>query len=407
MNNRSSTWLLLMLLLSGCGSSSRPGRGPANVDTLANGTIVVHNRKPQWDSASAWRLTEQLRIGSTKGEGPDVFGDVADVYLTPNGHVWVLDRQAHVIQIFDARAHHIRTLGRPGGGPGEFKDAIALAPDGHGHVWVVDPGNARYSVFDTAGAYVTSHLRRFDSYSLPWPGGFTQDGQFYDYVFTMQPGGKNRRALPRMLFSGDSITAPDSVFIPEPSEQPQYFEVVHQSRNSRSISRAAVPFAPGFRWTLDPRGGLWIGYSSAYRIQQLSPQGDTVRTVELQYTPVRVTAHERDTAMAQLRWIEKQGGKLDASRIPSTKPAFRGFFVTRDGFLWVRTHLPGDGDPALHTPTNYDVFDPAGVYLGRIALDLDDYPVPRVIGNAVVGVRRDELDVPFVVVYRLERPVHD
>lgn len=73
-------------------------------------------RKPAtgvWDSATAWRVVEELRLGT-----------------------------------------------REGAGPGELKDAIGMDWDGRGHLRVADPGNGRYSVFDTAGELVTTHRRR-------------------------------------------------------------------------------------------------------------------------------------------------------------------------------------------------------------------------------------------------------
>lgn len=50
----------------------------------------------------------------------------------------------------------------------------------------------------------------------------------------------------------------------------------------------------------------------------------------------------------------------------------------------------------------HPVGHPEGRYLGRVELDLDVHPTPRVDGGRIVGVRRDELEVPFVIVYRLE-----
>lgn len=56
-----------------------------------------------------------------------------------------------------------------------------------------------------------------------------------------------------------------------------------------------------------------------------------------------------------------------------------------------------------------DVFDPAGRYLGRMALPfaLTAWPRPLFRTGWVYGVVRDERDVPFVVSARIRRPGGD
>lgn len=46
--------------------------------------------------------------------------------------------------------------------------------------------------------------------------------------------------------------------------------------------------------------------------------------------------------------------------------------------------------------------DPRGRYLGRVAMEIDRIPSPEVVGDRALGVVRDDLDVVYVVVYRLE-----
>ncbi len=84
------------------------------------------------------------------------------------------------------------------------------------------------------------------------------------------------------------------------------------------------------------RGGdLWFGISEDYRIVDRRLRGDTVRIIEKQWTPQHVTGAERDPALKHYDSFVKQGGKLDASKVPSSKPAFRRFTVDDQGALWV------------------------------------------------------------------------
>ena len=50
----------------------------------------------------------------------------------------------------------------------------------------------------------------------------------------------------------------------------------------------------------------------------------------------------------------------------------------------------------------FDVFDPEGRYLGPLHVEIGTRPPPRIIGDQLVGVVRDELGVPYVVLHRME-----
>ena len=54
-------------------------------------------------------------------------------------------------------------------------------------------------------------------------------------------------------------------------------------------------------------------------------------------------------------------------------------------------------------PTRLDVFDVDGSYLGRLSAPrgFGMYPRPAITGDRIWGVVRDELEVPYLVRYRI------
>jgi hypothetical protein len=96
---------------------------------------------------------------------------------------------------------------------------------------------------------------------------------------------------------------------------------------------------------------------------------------------------------------------IDASRIPSTKPPFDGFFTDDRGYLWVVSFVV---DPASDLPIpllrSFDVFDERGYYLGKVQSPTDLYPMmmPRIVGSQMYGVAVDEYGVPSVVRLHIE-----
>jgi hypothetical protein len=388
--------LPLLGLLACSGTEARP-TWAGTIDTLPSGTIVVTNPAVGvWDSATTWRVAEEVRIGTFDEAGPDLFGDVTAVEIDREGRIYVLEGQSQELRVFDRAGRHVRTIGRKGGGPGEFSQAIGMAWSPAGALWVVDPQNNRISVIDTAGTFVTSHPAIGGWVYSPWPGGFDTAGNFYTYVPDV---GSADFALFIVRYD-TAMNALDTLRPPRYTGPQNWFEVVRDEGRSRM--RTGVPFAPGFAWRLTAAGDFWGAFTGPYELFRVTGHGDTLLRVTKAFTPVPVTGEDIDSAVAGLAWFTRQGGKVDRSRIPGVKPALEGMFVAQEGHLWVAATPRNRADQGYV----FDIFDPAGRYLGplRLPFRLSRYPLPVIRGGLLVGVTRDELEVPFVVRARIEQP---
>lgn len=343
--------------------------------------------------APTWQLVEERRIGSVDGAGPGTFSEITDLELDPLGRIYVLDRQAQEIRVFEPSGTHVRTIGRPGGGPGEFRLAYGIALDSTGHLWVVDARAGRYSVFDTNGTFVTSHRRETTCYGWLWPGRMLPDGSVLDYTCVLGELPENSEPV---FVRWDSVTRyRDTLPIPPSRIEPRSYDFRDANRTGVMM---AVPFAPGRRALADPRGHLWVGDSDEYRIYEVGPGGDTLRVIEGTAPPVPVTAAERDSALAPVR--EQAGNRpVDPGLVPQTKPVFQGFATDDAGRLWVRRPLPHG-----ELGTVFDVFDTDGRLRAtvRAPFSLHRYPPPVIRDGRLYGVVRDEFDVPYVILARLE-----
>lgn len=380
------------LLLSACAEGRGDVEWSGTVDTLAGGAVHVRNpAEPIWRADEAWRLEEELRIGSATEEGPALFGQVADVLVDPLGRIYVLESQSNEIRVFDGSGRHVRTFAREGQGPGELNQPSAMAWDGEGMLWVVDPRNARFSAFDTAGEYREERTKKTPGQIYPWPGRIGEDGDVIDVAFA-RVDDEFRRTLIRY----DSLNQPVDTFFPPAYDAPQ-FEI----RTETAFMASSVPFAERLVWRLHPDGTLWFSITDAYRLYEQTLDGDTLRIVEKPFEPLPVGSEELDEAIERLDWFTEQGGRLDRSRIPDRKPALEGFFFDDRDNVWVRPVT----EEALEDRV-FDVFDPEGRWLGRVEspVALSSSPAPRFHGDVVYGVTRDELDVPYVVRLRIVRP---
>ncbi|HEX7242209.1 MAG TPA: hypothetical protein VF263_18125 [Longimicrobiaceae bacterium] len=379
-----------VLLLAACGRDGARGSGTVRFDTTGTTVTVSNPERGSWTDATAWKATEEHRIGKMDGGGPEQLAAPVALEVDRLGRLYVLDAQASEVRVFGADGRHVRSFGRSGGGPGELRQPIGMLLDPAGHLWVVDPGNARYSVFDTTGALRAVHRRDQGFSMLPWPGAFDREGRLYDAInvargpklepallrFDPRTGRGDTLALP--VFRGDEFTA---------------------ATRGGSVS-AGVPYSPTLVWTLGSRGDMWSGVSDRYRIRHHRLGGDTLRVVEREAAPVPVSAAERDSLPVRLKWFTDQGGKLDLSRVPDAKPPFVSIHPDDEGNLWVRPSAP-----AGERSTPLDVFDPEGVYLGRVVLPaFIPEGMPMVVrGGAIHALVLGEGDVPQIVKFRVRK----
>ncbi len=396
-----SAAILSLLLALGSSTACSPAESNAatmwsgTMDTLVGGAVSVSNPiDGVWDSRTAWRVVEEVRIGTLEGDGPDMFGSIGSMEVDENGNIYVYERQALELRVFGPNGEHVRTVGREGGGPGEFKQVIGMDWAADGTLWIVDPGNNRISVFDTAGTYVTSH-RTIGNYIIsPWPGGFDTTGAFYNYGIDTEADAEEQLVMVRY---DDNMEPADTFQVPRYDAGDAYFDL----RTKNSFWRMSIPFMPGMQWQLSRTGDIWFGVTGDYRLFKTNLTGDTLRVVSREYQPVAVTEADIEQSLERFDDFLREGGKVDRSRIPGVKPAFRTLFLDDANRLWVMPMTSNDNEGRL-----LDVFDSEGRYLGRVELPfvMERYPTPLFRNGRIYAVTRDDLDVPYVVSAMIEMP---
>jgi hypothetical protein len=348
-----------------------------------------------WDSATAWHVVEELRIGTAAGGAQEEFHIIWDIAVDAGGRVYVLDNSKQ-IRVFDENGAYIRSMSRLGHGPGELWGPIGMGWDNDANIWVADPGNSRWTVFDTAGGYLYDHHRPILGATPPaWPGGFQADGYLYDVSVQILDASCHTRGV--LIRYDAELTPVDS--IPLPIHHERY---IHRTSEGGAFT-AMVPFAAFTIWRLDPRGFLWYGLNDSYRIFQRRMDGQLVRLIDLPVDRIPVSYAEKRSALEtpefqSMRWY---GAQLPVSRIPDYRPVFQDLWVDDEGYLWVW--------PTVDTCDSgrvLDVFDPAGVYLGRATLEFRLAPNfgsgnthRRVIvrGRKMYATILDSLDVEHVI----------
>jgi hypothetical protein len=365
------------------------------------GIRIVDNERPAWDANRGWELDSSPEIDV----GPaDLLSRVGSMYRLEDGRIIVAHTSVPEIVLYSREGSLLRRFGKRGRGPGEFTDISRMLRAPHGDsILVHDLNQNRITVFDSEGNFIRTAIAVAEG-----PRYFIDD-----------------------IFKDGSLLLSSTV--------PPDLEARGMVRPQRTLFRRApdgtdtelarIPSTPTFYQEL-PDGRVdfrspFFAHSSHYVIWRNRLAWAATDTFQIHVheldgrltTIIRKPQPSRPITEADVQpLIEQRASSLPDESLRAavrrslaemprgTFPAFGAaeglgpsFQVDDDGYLWVAAYaLPG----ASHNDRL--VFDPAGAWLGTVALP--PRFAPRHIGrDFILGRWRDSLDVEHVRLYRLRR----
>lgn len=300
--------LLLFLVFSGCAESERQGH-------LGEWTVKTNELT----------LRQDLQVSETENF---IFGSIADLDVTTDGHIVVLDGDAKHLKVLERDGTLIDTLGRPGNGPGEFRGPRTVDVARGDSIYVYDTRQNRLSVYTPppsvtldrsvllsgSGGNLTKARvvgDRLAGYVTP---GYTRkEGLYRPEPATWRVIGEGGRA-------GDTLTSVQR-------------KKVATSFDGPGVVIAYLPFGRITHVAPGPDGRLYHGHTDELRVDATSMAGRTRTIADVPVPSIPVTGAERDSALAE---IPSRIRPPIASAFPEMKPAFTDLFVADDGRLWIR-----------------------------------------------------------------------
>lgn len=356
---------------------------------------------------------------------PEIIGDVNSLAVGGDGQVWVWDGSSPALWLISAEGTLMRRVGRRGSGPGEYQSAngIAVARDGALVMW--DDGNGRLTFFSQEGAYRTSASLAFaDCCELPvtidtldriWlttrPRMIRGDGSAVDPVAMI----RNEIGYLRYDASGILI---DTIMAPTLPGRDATLSALQVTSDDFRGAIVQVPYATYPRQAVSPLGHVVAAMARPYAVHT-EANGQRLR-VTREFKAPTVAEEERVQLRANIEFFmrrERQDFRWNGPDIPHQKPPIAGIAVGLDGRIWVQVNVPSEAfEPEPLTGSSrdraplvrfrprekqWDVFEPDGRYLGRIAAPRAvDVHVTR--GNYAWGVMRDANDVAEIVRFRID-----
>lgn len=373
--------LAAALALAACGGAGGDGQDPASDEVPVRSAAV------------------DLRIGAMEGAGADVFGRIGGIALDEAGRLFVLDNQASEVRVFDESGRHDFSFGRPGAGPGELASpcCIAFGPDGR--LWVRDNGNGRYVAFAVDGREatpVTTVRMRHGDVNRWTPTTFDEDGRVID--IGMRPDPATGQAVPTRFHT--AADDGDGFELPLPSA-PEGAIPMHtvEVRIGESMGRRFFhpPYGPRHLFAHGPGGRFAEAISSDYQVRWYAADGEVLRTIERPGARgPALTPQQRARADSTISADERRFSTSMPFGVPDRAQPLADLRFDEAGRLWVQlTVQPGE-------PRRAHVYDESGRHVETVEWPAGvDLFVGAVRSDMLVGVTRDDLDVPYVTRLRL------
>lgn len=385
---------LILPLLGGCGDGSSAS-GPQRTDSA--GVELVVNVAP--DRPLSWEFEEVLRLGGAD-DGPEAFFQVYDrsVAVAPQGTIYVMDQGNHRLRAFDDRGRPLWSAGREGQGPGEFRvpTGVAANPDGTVSVW--DVGKRSVIDYGSDGTFLRERPVEGTGFFGSESARPREGAEVVAWREQLPEEGLERRIL-RWVEGADTLAL-------QHHEAPLYGLVRVDACGTPLAMRLGPFFAPGFHWAArgDRVASAW-GWPD-YRID-IHHGGRLVRSVRRSgdLTQVDEEAVRAENPEGFRVSFGAEPCELDLDELMEKRgwadviPAVSDVALSPSGELWVEREVAGQDAPV-------DVFDVTGAYVGTLPPGTP-FPAAFLPDGRVVSVEENELDVPFVVVYRVVRPAGD
>jgi len=400
-------------MLSGCtgGGADASGGGWDGTVRDSSGVVIVENTdNGVWASADAWTVTEELRIGTTAGDPEYQFGQISGVAALADGRIAVFDQQAQELRFFSSDGRYLQKVGGPGSGPGEFALGAGPVLVAAGDTIVVpDVTNRRVNRFAPDGTALGSFALDFTSgIPLAW--------------LDREDGGIISQLRPLNFPGQETVADPNDVLVLRDSDGTiRDTLMVLESGGTIEISDTGAQvtfFSPEPVWATSG-DGLVFGVNDEYRLNRYDESGTLTGIVSKPSDTRLVTESDQQLLLdAMVRLWEDFGITGQALEIARRSIAFAdvypAFAFVRGGpeeTIWVQhLQVPSELDdeelenfnPQLGfgSPT-WDVFDNGGRFLGVVEMPQRFQPV-RFLGDRIYGIWRDELDVQYALVLRIE-----
>ena len=324
------------LFLVSCNQQKSEWKG--TVEERDGVTIVKNPKEPMYEE-QVFSLIEDMTIGDNEVRSDYAFEVITTIRADDNGNIYVLDGKAEQVKVFDKNGKYLRDIGRQGQGPGEYSLPSGMHIMSENEL-MVSSITRRLSFFSLNGKF----LRQISDSPDPFPFPDSK-GHFIVKTATMAAG-ENRITELKKLNSDLELL----------------FTIGKLEVESTIGLKKLNPFSTLLFFTVLPDDCVVWGTNNEYRLTIVNTMGKTIKEIVKEFAPVRVTEeYKREYLERTDPLIRSRGISYE---FPESFPVFRAISSDDEGRIYVWTFEKDDENKGY-----YDVFDPEGIYVARIALE--------------------------------------
>ncbi|MCJ7581651.1 MAG: 6-bladed beta-propeller, partial [Candidatus Aminicenantes bacterium] len=290
-------------------------------------------------------IEEELSIERKSTEPKEeMFQNIVSLVIDDAGNIYVLDKKAANIKIFNKDGNFLKIIGRRGEGPGEFIAPEKGSLSSNNELYIYDWGRSIIQVIDTDGKFIKQmHIQ------TPWFDGpkFLSDGKL---VASLGVVGENIKFnLNKFNTSMEPILTYASIPMLKPPK----------------VNTFVFIFNADLKWDVGPGSEIIWGAITTpeYELFIHDKDGKYIKKITKQYSPVKLTTKEYKKLMK--KWFGKVSYKQFDFVIPKNYPPFQGFILDGEGRIFVHRFVEVEKSNKHY----FDVFDDEGKYTTKITLD--------------------------------------
>jgi hypothetical protein len=422
--------LLSSLLLAACADAPGTASPEAFQVTDSAGVEIVMNAAGE--APGELRVVEDLRIGSMDEARDELlFYNVRALLVDADGTIYVGNDQTATVRVFSADGTFLHEFGGRGEGPADIPRILNDMMWAGDSITVIDwQSGGKTLLFDTESGFVDSWRNRLADGTRTTPTGHTPLG----WITAVTERDRPENPVPGVSYGGVTRMHPVDLETGEMGDPVVEFpgQALFGSPETEGLDWALFEATRAFDF--DGRGNFYRSWGEEYRIDVWNADGRHVRSIRRAHEEIPITRADIDEVKVLLRELHdtisfyaddparrEQAYERTIERIdrqagfprPQTRPPLGRMLVSADGAIWVERHdhqSPAEAwvirsysgfDRTPRTETIWDLFTPEGRFRGNVTLPPRFSPM-AVTEGAAIGVLKDELDVEYVVRYRVE-----
>jgi|GEM_PF-2708007 len=311
-----------------------------------DGVTVVYNPQDPIYKNNIFYIEEELSIerNSIKHK-EEMFQNIVSLVIDAAGNIYILDKKAANIKIFNKDGDFLKIIGRRGEGPGEFVRPENGAFSPNNELYVYDSRRLTIQVFSIDGKFKTQI-----PFAVPWFEGpkFTSKGE---------------------IIASHGVMAENPKFVLKKFNNEMESVFTYTSIPMLKLPKVNIfvyTFNTDLKWEVGPKSEIVWGVmtSPKYDLFVHDEDGKYIKKITKEFTPIELTKVEYK------RLMKKWFGRVPNTKqfdliIPRNYPPFQGFILDEEGRIFVHRFVEVEKSKKHY----FDVFDDEGKYLTKITLD--------------------------------------